>query len=74
LLTVAFVATAQFAVTTCLGADKVRSAKGHQLARLYTAVSLVPIALAVGVTLVRPEWVMALVRGVAVATTGRLPW
>jgi hydrogenase-4 component F len=74
LLTVAFVATAQFAVTTCLGAEKVRSAKGHQLARLYTAVSLVPIALAVGVTLVRPEWAIALVRGVAVATTGRLPW
>ncbi len=74
LLTVAFVATAQFAVTACLGADKARSAKGQRLARLYTAVSLAPIALAVGVTLLRPDWVLALVRGVAIATTGRMPW
>jgi hydrogenase-4 component F len=74
LLTVAFVATAQFSVAVCLGAEKARGARGRQLASLYTAISLTPIAVAVGITLARPEWVTALVSGAAVATTGRLPW
>ena len=74
LLAVAFVALVQFSTAACLGADRAGGTHGHRLARAYTLVSLVPIALAAGITVARPEWVIALVRGVAVAATGRLPW
>ncbi len=74
LLAVAFVAMTQFAVSAVLGVGRKSKTGSERLSRTYTAASLAPIALALAITLARPQWALALVRGLAVASTGVSPW